>query len=258
MRKFRATSFEQQTHELETLAVCSQHPDAQARVVDSLLQRAHVTPMPSPVLLEVCVETVASAIAAQRGGARRIELCSNLAVEGVTPNPTLIEQVRRQVAIPLHVLIRPRAGDFHYTATEFEAIKSEIHQAKNLGANGLVFGVLDSSSRIDVARTCELVKLARPLSVTFHRAFDACPDLPAALNDVVRTGADRVLTSGGARTANQGVAMLARLVKSAAGRIEDPGLRPDPRREYSQNPRLHWRARSPYQLAASLTRSEMR
>ena len=176
--------------------------------------------MPSPVLLEVCVETVASAIAAQRGGARRIELCSNLAVEGVTPNPTLIEQVRRQVAIPLHVLIRPRAGDFHYTATEFEAIKSEIHQAKKLGANGLVFGVLDSSSRVDVARTRELVKLARPLSVTFHRAFDACPDLPAALNDVVRTGADRVLTSGGARTANQGVAMLARLVKSAAGQIK--------------------------------------
>jgi len=176
--------------------------------------------MPSPVLLEVCVETVASAIAAERGGAHRIELCSSLAVEGVTPDITLIEDVRRQVAIPLHVLIRPRAGDFHYTAIEFEAIKNEIRQAKQLGADGLVFGALDASSRIDVSRTRELVKLARPLTVTFHRAFDACTDLPSALDEVVRTGADRVLTSGGARTADEGVAMLAQLVKFAAGRIE--------------------------------------
>ncbi len=176
--------------------------------------------MPSEVLLEVCVETVASAIAAERGGAHRIELCSNLAVEGVTPNPALIEQVRRQVAIPLHVLIRPRAGNFHYTTIEFEAIRNEIRQAKHLGADGLVFGALTSSSRIDVSGTCELVKLARPLSVTFHRAFDSCTDLPTALDEVVRTGADRVLTSGGARTAAEGAAMLAQLVKFAAGRIE--------------------------------------
>ena len=176
--------------------------------------------MRSPVLIEVCVETVASAIAAERGGAHRIELCSNLAVEGVTPNPTLLEQVRRQVAIPLHVLIRPRAGGFQYTAIEFEAIRNAIRQAKHLGADGLVFGVLDSSSRVDVARTREIVELSRPLTVTFHRAFDACSDLPAALDEVVRTGADRVLTSGGARTADEGAAMLAQLVKSAAGRIE--------------------------------------
>jgi copper homeostasis protein len=176
--------------------------------------------MSSPVFLEVCVETVASAVAAESGGAHRIELCSNLAVEGVTPNPTLIEQVRRRVGIPLHILIRPRAGDFHYSASEFDAIKNEIRQAKLLGANGLVFGALDSNSRVDVLRTCELVELARPLSVTFHRAFDACADLPTALEEVIRSGADRVLTSGGAPTADEGAAMLAQLVKSAAGRIE--------------------------------------
>jgi copper homeostasis protein len=175
--------------------------------------------MHSPVLLEVCVETVASAVAAEQGGAHRIELCSDLAVEGLTPGPDLIEQMREQVAIPLHVLIRPRAGDFCYSIREFEAMKHEIRRAKQRSVNGLVFGILDANTRIDVSRTHELVELARPLSVTFHRAFDACADLPEALEDVVRTGADRVLTSGGAPTAEEGSSMLAKLVTSAAGRI---------------------------------------
>jgi copper homeostasis protein len=175
--------------------------------------------MPSPVLLEVCVETVAAAVAAEQGGAHRIELCSDLAVEGLTPGPDLIEQVRQHVAIPLHVLIRPRAGDFCYSTSEFEAMKHEICRAKQRNVSGLVFGILDANTRIDVSRTRELVELARPLSVTFHRAFDACADLPEAVEDVVRTGADRVLTSGGAPTAEEGSSMLARLVTSAAGRI---------------------------------------
>ncbi|HST10541.1 MAG TPA: copper homeostasis protein CutC [Terriglobales bacterium] len=175
--------------------------------------------MPPPILLEVCVETVASAMAAERGGAHRVELCSDLAVEGVTPSPELIQQVRQQLTIPLHALIRPRAGDFRYSTVEFEAIKNEIRRAKQLGVNGLVFGVLDSRERVDVSRTRELVELARPLRVTFHRAFDACADLPAALEDVVTTGADRILTSGGAQTAQEGSAMLAQLVKCAARRI---------------------------------------
>jgi copper homeostasis protein len=175
--------------------------------------------MPSPILLEVCVETVASAIAAERGGAHRIELCSDLAVEGVTPSTELIQQVRQQVAIPLHVLIRPRAGDFHYSTVEFDAVKDEIRRAKNLGVNGLVLGVLDSRGHVDVSRTRELVELASPLRVTFHRAFDACADLPAALEDVVTTGADRVLTSGGAQTAEEGSVMLTQLARLAAGRV---------------------------------------
>jgi copper homeostasis protein len=175
--------------------------------------------MPSSILLEVCVETVASAVAAERGGAHRIELCSNLAVEGVTPTADLIQQVRRHTAVPMHVLIRPRAGDFCYISSEFETMKGDIAAIKELGVNGLVFGILDRKACIDVARTRALVQSARPLSVTFHRAFDACTDLPAALEDVVETGADRILTSGGARSAEEGSPMLARLVKSAAGRV---------------------------------------
>jgi copper homeostasis protein len=175
--------------------------------------------MPSEVLLEVCVETVASAIAAERGGAHRIELCSNLAVEGVTPNPALIEQVRRQVAIPLHVLIRPRAGDFHYTAIEFEVIRNEIRQAKHLGADGLVFGALDSSSLIDVSGTRELVKLARPLSVTFHRAFDMARDPYRALEDLIGLGVDRILTSGQEPSVIEGLDLIAELVQLAGDRV---------------------------------------
>jgi copper homeostasis protein len=175
--------------------------------------------MGSPILLEVCVETVASALAAERGGAHRIELCSNLAVEGVAPGVDLIEQVRRRIKIPLHVLIRPRAGDFYYTPSEFEAMKSDIAAAKQLAVNGVVFGILDDKSRIDVQHTRELVQLARPLSVTFHRAFDECVDLLAALEDVGKTGADRILTSGAGRTAEEGTPMLKRLNDSAIGRI---------------------------------------
>jgi copper homeostasis protein len=175
--------------------------------------------MPSPILLEVCVETVASAVAAERGGAHRIELCSNLAVDGVTPTADLIQQVRRQTAVPMHVLIRPRAGDFCYTPSEFETMKGDIAAIKVLGVSGLVFGILDRKACIDVARTRELVQSARPLSVTFHRAFDECPDLLAALEDVVKTGADRILTTGGRKTVEEGASMLARLVTAAAGRI---------------------------------------
>jgi copper homeostasis protein len=174
--------------------------------------------MPSPLLLEVCVETVASAVAAERGGAHRIELCSNLAVEGVTPNVALIEVVRRQTTIPLHVLIRPRAGNFCYTPTEFEIMETAIATAKHLGVEGFVFGILDAERRIDVSRTRALVQLARPLSVTFHRAFDECIDLPAALEDAVEAGAARILTSGGGRTAEEGSAMLANLVQMATGK----------------------------------------
>ena len=165
------------------------------------------------------MESLASAVAAERGGAHRIELCANLGVEGVTPGDQLIESVRRQVTIPLHVLIRPRAGDFFYSATEFQTMKNEIRRAQQFAVHGLVFGILESKARVDASRTRELVELARPLSVTFHRAFDACADLPAALEEVVETGADRILTSGGARSAEEGSPMLAQLMKAAAGRI---------------------------------------
>lgn len=174
---------------------------------------------PPPVLLEVCVETVAAAVAAEQGGAHRVELCSNLAVEGVTPSLELVEQVRRRISIPLHVLIRPRAGDFRYTAPEFELMKSEIAHLRQMGVSGVVLGVLNAGNQVDVLRTRELVKRARPLAVTFHRAFDESADLPAALDQVIQTGADRILTSGGARNAQEGSPMLSDLVKMAAGRV---------------------------------------
>ncbi len=173
----------------------------------------------SPVLLEVCVDSVASAMASEKGGAQRVELCSVLAAGGVTPSAGLIAMVRKRLAIPLHVLIRPRAGNFCYLPDEFEVMKRDITLAKQLGANGAVFGILDVERRVDVARTRALVEWARPLSVTFHRAFDAAADLAAALEEVGGAGADRVLTSGGAQTAEEGVAMIGSLVAAAAGRM---------------------------------------
>lgn len=171
------------------------------------------------ILLEVCVESVASAVAAERGGAHRIELCSNLAVEGLTPNSKLIEEVRRRISIPLYVLIRPRPGDFLYAPAEFELMKNDITQAKRLGVNGVVFGILNKTNQVDILRSRELTEIARPLAVTFHRAFDVCANLSSALEAVVQTGADRILTSGGARNADEGSPTLACLVKQAAGRL---------------------------------------
>jgi copper homeostasis protein len=175
--------------------------------------------MPPSVLLEVCVDSVASAVASEEGGAQRVELCSDLAEGGVTPSAGLIAMARKRIAIALHVLIRPRAGDFCYVADEFEVMQRDIVLAKQLGANGVVFGILAPDGHVDVERTGELVELARPLSVTYHRAFDETFDMPAALEEVVKAGANRVLTSGGAHTGEDGTGMIARLVAAAAGRV---------------------------------------
>jgi copper homeostasis protein len=157
-----------------------------------------------PVLLEVCVDSVASAVASEGG---------------VTPSAGLIAMVRKRIALPLHVLARPRAGDSCYTPDEFEVMKRDILLAKQLGASGVVAGILLPDHRVDVLRTRELVELARPLSLTFHRAFDTTPDLITALEDVIAAGAERILTSGGSRTAEEGSAMIAKLVATAGQRI---------------------------------------
>lgn len=175
--------------------------------------------MAATVVLEVCVDSIESAIASEQGGAARIELCSNLADGGVTPSAGMIAMTRKRVAIALHVLIRPRAGDFCYSTDEFEIMRRDVVLAKQLGANGVVLGLLDAETKVDILRTSELVTLARPMSVTFHRAFDATRDLRSALEDVISTGADRLLTSGGAPTAQEGADSLARLVQTARGRI---------------------------------------
>jgi len=170
-------------------------------------------------LLEICVETLDAALAAERGGADRIELCGDLSVGGVTPSAALMRAVREQVRIPIFAMIRPRGGDFCYSDAEFEQMKKEIGVAKTGGMNGLVFGILRRDGTVDVARNAELVELAKPLPVTFHRAFDETPDLFVALEDVLGAGFARILTSGGAAAAEAGSAKLTELARRAGQRI---------------------------------------
>lgn len=180
-------------------------------------------------VLEIASNSVASALAAQRGGADRIELFDNLAEGGTTPSFGSIVLAREQLQIPLFVLIRPRPGDFHYDALERELMLRDIQQCRALGCDGVVIGALDAEGNVDVPLCHELVKAAGVMQVTFHRAFDAARDLPAALEDVVSLGCQRVLSSGGQASAEAGAAVLAALVKQAAGRISvmaGAGIRP--------------------------------
>lgn len=175
--------------------------------------------MSDRILIEVCVDSVASAVAAERGGAGRVELCSDFLEGGVTPSAGLIELVRARTSIGLQVMVRPRGGDFCYTPEEFETMKCDVIAAKKLGAHGVVVGILNADGTVDIERTREMVELARPLHVTFHRAFDMSADLFRALECICATGADRLLTSGGKKTALLAVEQIARLVEAGRGRI---------------------------------------
>jgi len=171
------------------------------------------------LLLEISVESAEGAAAAERGGADRIELCSDLPAGGVTPDAELMRRVREMVRIPVYAMIRPRAGNFVYSDGEFAEMKCEVATAKELGMDGMVLGILTKDQRVDIARTKELVEFAAPLPVTYHRAFDEISDLHEALEDVIQTGANRILTSGGAKRALEGAAVLAKLTEAAGERI---------------------------------------
>ena len=171
------------------------------------------------ISFELCAETLQACLAAQEGGADRIELCSALSEDGLTPSHALIRAAVAQSGLPVYVLLRPRGGDFVYSEREFTLMRDDLLHARSLGASGFALGLLRADGTVDVERTRAVVALAAPLEVTFHRAFDVAPSLEAALEDVIATGCRRVLTSGGERDVVTGAANLARLVERAGERI---------------------------------------
>lgn len=170
--------------------------------------------------LEVCANSVASALAAQEGGADRVELCQALELGGITPSLGQIWLTRAALRIGVHVLIRPRAGDFLYSDIEFEEMKADIMFCHEAECDGIVIGLLHPDGSVDVKRTTELVELAKPMHVTFHRAFDVCGDPFKALEDIIICGCGRLLTSGMENTALAGAVLIRQLVEQSAGRIE--------------------------------------
>ena len=179
-------------------------------------------------LLEVCADSVRSAVEAQAGGADRIELCSGLVIGGLSPSVAMFEQVKKNVDIPVRVLLRPRFGDFCYDGYEFETLKEEVCLFREAGADGVVIGILKPDGRLDTDRMKELVECAksesksgkRPCAVTFHRAFDVCRNPYEALRQCIELGIDTILTSGQKDSAWNGRELLKELVREAAGEIE--------------------------------------
>ena len=170
-------------------------------------------------LLEIAANSPASALAAQDGGADRVELCAALELGGLTPSHGQMARTRDRVRVPIHVLIRPRAGDFVYGDAELEVMRRDVEACVALGCDGIVIGALDADGGVDTVRCRELVAAAATLGVTFHRAFDLSADPARALEQVIALGCERVLTSGGSRTALLGAGAIRDIVARAAGRI---------------------------------------
>ncbi len=171
------------------------------------------------ISLEVCVESVEDSLAAEAGGADRVELCANLAEGGTTPSAGMIDVVRSRLSIPVHVMVRTRSGDCCCSDAEFEVMRREVVVARERGADGVMFGILREDGAVDVERNADLMALTRPMTATFHRAFDLARDPMEALDGLIRLGFDRVLTSGQEATALAGAGLIGDLVRRAGGRI---------------------------------------
>jgi copper homeostasis protein len=170
-------------------------------------------------VVEAAVESVDEVLAAERGGAHRLELCARLDVGGVTASPAAYRLVRKNASLPIAMMVRPRAPSFIYSLSDLDAARRHLDGAIKLGADMIVFGALDANARVDEKATREVVQRAGKTPVTFHRAFDHVADQMEALDVLIGAGVSRVLTSGGAATAEEGIEALARLVERAADRI---------------------------------------
>ncbi len=217
----------------------------------------------SELTFEICVDSVAGVRAARDAGADRVELCADLLEGGITPSLGTILVARKIADIKLHVIIRPRGGDFLYDEDELAAMEADIASAKSAGVDGVVLGVLERDGRIDVAATGRLVARARPVSVTFHRAFDMTPEPLTALEELCDLGVDRILTSGQEPTAYEGAEKIAELIKAAVGRlIVMPGGGITARNAsrvaaITRAKELHFAARAPIASAMRFRRGEV-
>lgn len=170
-------------------------------------------------ILEVCVDSTESAMIAERGGANRVELCSNLIIGGTTPGMALYEEVRKHTNLKVHALIRPRFGDFLYDGYEFACIQKEVEAFVKAGVDGVVIGCLREDGTLDLLQMQALMELAKNVHVTLHRAFDMCRDPLKTMHSAIDLGVDTILTSGQEETAVQGIRLIEKLDKAAEGRI---------------------------------------
>ena len=176
-----------------------------------------------PVRLEIAVDNPQAVLAASRGGAERLELCASLADGGLTPSLGFIEWTLTATAVPVHCIVRPRAGNFIYSPFELDVIATDIRRMRSAGVHGVVVGVLTPEHTVDVEAVRRFAEMAHPMRLCFHRAFDLAADRQQALEDVIRCGAEILLTSGGAVSLSSGAGEVARIVEQARGRIEVMG-----------------------------------
>ena len=175
--------------------------------------------MKKEILIEICVDSIESALAAEKGGAHRVELCDNLMAGGTTPSMGMLQVLRKHLIIDINFIVRPRSGDFVYSDFEFQIMKKDIEMAKQYGVNGIVVGILKANGEIDLERMKEIIQISKPLKVTFHRAFDMTRDPLKSLDSLIDLGVERILTSGQESNAFKGMDLIEKLVHRAGDRI---------------------------------------